>query len=687
MKLVILDKHSIQEQERMAIKYFSHITNKNLNNSTTRDCNDTYKKLNDHIYRTLEIVPIENIYSIVIAWVLPSEYNYPYNRVLDYITFVLSYNGVGSIYDTLYELGYITEYGVSIGDNNKQVSSIELDVKLTDKGFEKRFEITESIINYVQNIPINDKIYNDQKQLSYNQFINLDSMEPYEFVSMLTAKLYKYDYKNIIYGTYKYDDFNKELIKKYVNLMSRNRAIVMYTSRDFVKNKNKKEKNYEILYRAITDKQLPLLDVKFKYIEKNPYISKIKLLSKPKQAYIYDKEKNIMYNRSDYKVMMTYMSIYIDKLFTCEEQTSLLLHNNEFIKRLVINGYYSHIAGYTGFISVLGDGINIVIGGYSNKIYEFLELFFKIYFDNYKSYKHAKAKLLQDIDISRNDSPFVATRRLLKNNLYKYYYEPEQIKKYVEQSDDQIYNNINKLLQCKHIYTFIQGDLNKEIYNNIVSLITNHFNNITPNHKKYNDIYLDPKNKLIIEKPLITSESNSAIMRYYYNKDVYYSSDRKEELAKMFSIIQLFVLINDNYFFDDLRTKKQFGYIAKLYSYTIGNISNYMYGFVFLVQSPRYKAIEINNEIDKFIEDTLKRELSNDEFKTYVKSQIGVLEEKPRNMASDFADKSSKYNSRYPIDFNKSIIDELKKLKKQEYEDYINKMLTTGSSLSVGITA
>jgi secreted Zn-dependent insulinase-like peptidase len=123
-------------------------------------------------------------------------------------------------------------------------------------------------------------------------------------------------------------------------------------------------------------------------------------------------------------------------------------------------------------------------------------------------------------------------------------------------------------------------------------------------------------------------------------------------------------------FFRELRTEQQLGYTASAFVFEKFDVP----GLVMLIQSPVANALEVSGAMDKFL-DGVESYLDEPTFKRHQKVLIGNVTEPDKNLweRAEYYWQSMA-NKRYEFDGREKMVDALKKISHEEWENYFNRV-------------
>ena len=138
--------------------------------------------------------------------------------------------------------------------------------------------------------------------------------------------------------------------------------------------------------------------------------------------------------------------------------------------------------------------------------------------------------------------------------------------------------------------------------------------------------------------------------------------------------------IISRWYFDDLRTDKQLGYVVYATTTAVGKTS----GLQFLVQSPTASAQTIMQHNERFFTETFTKlkEMPQAEFEKYRNSLIELLQHKPESLGQEFSEFLTDFaRGNNKFDCKAQIIELIKQLTQQDIISFYQKAVIEQSGL------
>lgn len=677
MHLVVLSNKSINEMETQINNVFTKIPNKQIPLPTILT-NIPFTK-----QKCMKIIPVQNDDSIYLFFTIPNMDKYYKYKPLDYVFYLLSYGSDGSIFDTLKKQQLCNEIRCDIYDTDTSTYIIGIYVSLTKNGLHKYEYVLSCINQYINVIKQNtfqDFIVDEMETLNNINFNYTTNDNKMNYVLKLSLNMLKYKPKDIIYGDYVVKNEKpkiKKLVNKILNYIDINKSIIILESKTFHKLKEK-EKWYNVKY----DNEI--IDIN-KIVNNNKFPLS---LPKPNNFIPYNLK---LINNNDHKLTKHNNTTYYknDKFKIPKVYTNITIYNNKFIKSpkhaIIFEMFLTHLqyhnynelfyanmcnTGYSIYTDV--NFITITFYGFNNNIDKIIKLFmnsifkFVDYIDE-KLFKYVKNELIEDLENYIYDPVVNIASNKIKNMIYTKDYDPKILLESIHNINLQdLKKPIKWLTHMCNMKTFIYGNIDTTIIKNIIesthdlSLFMN--KNTIINENKINKL-ISGETQLFMIKSKNNYDDNNLI-NMFYEIDIINKNNNNNWEMNILCIQFIHLFVKEN-FFNELRTKEQFGYIvnAKINRYLDDNGN--LYGLMYVVQSPYYDPKVIKKRIKKFVDDTYisLSKLKNKTFELYKNNLELMLKRKPTSQPKEFNFILDEIlSNEYNFEYKKLLLNKIKNL-------------------------
>lgn len=620
-----------------------------------------------------------------------------------FISHLLGHEGLGSIFSYLKKLGYATSLYSGDFDNTSLNCILQINIVLTEKGIQNYKQIIYIVDRYIEilkNDGIQKWIYEENLNIGKMKFRFKTNPFPIDLVSSLSRKILECEYNDVFISDYYSQEYNPELLKKIITSLEKKNRLIMFCSKNIEKLTDKwnTDKKTEFWYKTeylIDEIKDEIIDLNNQLYLPKPNNFIPKSFKRNKNNDIIKLEQTVGYEiwykgcikgKKIYKTPKTCLSIVIHTPILGNNLRSKIL--TDILKSLINESmseytYDAAIAGLNYSLSCNGSFcINFM--GYDNNLIKLVNIVIdgilnlKVKQDRFEIYKD---KMMKSFQSSKSNMPVKLANSYLYKKLLNHSWLPDKCINELKNIEyTEIENFINNELFSKCYFKFLcQG--NKKIKNTFIT-----FKNIMKKFKKrfnytvfldYNDekyknyCKIIDKNEIIINKKFVKEEINNAVSYYVQiGKFGETKSDYKNRV-----LTGLLNNIMGETFFDQLRTKENFGYICQTTF-----IRKYkMNGFVFYVQSTK-DIEEIKERITRFIKEFGNKleQMSVKEINTFIKSHRKNLNIKTKSLEEEHFNYFNLIKeSSYEFNRQKNLVKTSKKIKKKDvikfYKNVFNK--------------
>jgi len=598
------------------------------------------KPLLESVSKTYHLISNKNTYDMIFIWEIPVINNY-INNDFNLLINLLYLNSDNSFKFYLINKGYITKLYINIREEGLFI----IIFNLTQYGIKNKEDIESILFKYLNmlykcDLKLYAEYYKNIDIINFNYTLDIDYVS---LCNVLSKSHFKFDTKdvlknifinNIVLSTNEYVN----LYQKYIN---NNFTKIIHTDLKIKEKNYNKLPNYNSNYcelkhvininNNLPDIKFSLFNINNTYInDSNIIINKINDNNIPLRI-----NKNIWYyglSKFNEPIVIIWIQLINKNLFSNERNYLLTEISVKIINNLLNIIFYNIflIDNYNIYIkhNNLSSSLNIYIKSFNNidKI-NLLISEFKKFIDNInenfniisnKYINNLLTVIKQNIKNIKYNNPWEYNNYIFNLKSINNYYSNKNL---LNAIDNITYNDIkNYILNIfkfdYDVLLFICGNINVNNTNLIINNL-NIFNNISLN---INDKFIKLKNNIIIKHPNIKEKSNCITYYYYIGTFLPYN----------YLLIQLILLILNNLFFNELRTKAQLGYLVSM-NYVQLNNHYYIYQ---KVQSN--KNIKIIKEKIKEFNKNIINIINNSDFDTFIKSVRNKLLNIPTNTTDLF---------------------------------------------------
>ena len=656
-----------------------------------------------------KIVPVKNADELSLEWYLPFCDNY-YANPLYYLSYVFGHEGPNTLTASFYKDNLCSALVAGAVNKSNTYMSFTITISLTKKGIENYREVilrTLKYIKIIQEKKINERYFNDLKNITQLQFDYKNKLSPTNAAKGYASQLMNYKPEDVLFAGVIFKEYNEKLIRKYLDLLTLDNLNVYFISNSFEKECNLTEKWYGTKYCKeklnITEEEIisykceHFLDYppENKFIPKNfdifptpenigKYPEKIidnkncevwflqDIIFKKPKAYLVAEFllPNDLCNFSEIKNRI--IAIVLTKIINLELGESLYM-----AKEANVNFSFSIISNkcqiiYSGFNDSLKEGIK-----------EIMQIFKNLNINNKRCIETLEMQLKELLKNAKNmfyDINYKVNLLYVKSLLNEPGKKTEDIIDFLNEDKVTIDDLIlfkNLMFKKSKIKWLIQGNITKEIVLDIIN----------ETHKILEiDINKERKGRFIIPRPVEFKKNHNFIFKIK-------SPNKTEITSSLISIYQCGLLneVEIQYlkilhsflqekFYNQLRTKETLGYIVSL----LMSESEGSYSVLGLVQSNSKTPEFCAERVRSFMKESFQKikDMSDSEFKSHVHSRYVLESKKDDNLNESFLRNWSEIcENRYKFDRKEKNCEILNNCTKEELVKFYEKYFINESSI------
>lgn len=695
MYLCVLGKESVNELTRMVTDIFSSIKNNEVKEVSCDILYDIYPQY-------CKYSPITDELFISIMWEYKFDDELVNYKPFVYIDRLLFSKNNGTLFDYLKNKDWVVTF-----DSNVEIVGgrflYTITVGSTTEGIENHVELLRNMEMYIELLKNNvtKEYYDECKRSSEISFFLSDKEYPNDIVFNMSSnmRILKIPIEKVLMTDLFTYDFNDDIKKKIINcldFMKLNNSIIIISSKQYKSECTMYEKTHNMYYKVeykIPEEKHNI--VKFMLPEKNPYITndisikdidifkypkkisndKMKIYYNPKNVLpfvnvacvIYT--PNIISNLHDFVTSAVALSCYYNKLENLINMYSYV--NGSINMRIEYDIIYIYIYGLRSVIDiVIKDLVNILKSDIDEQVFKLEQ---KLYYTDLRRRKY-DPPYIKVVDFFTS---IVDSKAWTTNN---------KIKELKELEYKDVINFWNKIIKS-NVVMYVQGNISeKEVIN-----ISNNFSFFIREpyklSKKDMEIINSEKDNTRVIGINDNKKENSNGMLYVCK--LWYSQvTDKTDWYMLHCNTEILSNILNEMFFNQLRTKKQVGYIVKCFKMSLGYFQYSLKTIGFLIQSTM-DSEEIFKLIEQFIKDGKKylNDISDKTFNDMVKTYYSRL--KNNTFSNDIEEYGYYINmimrQHEVFDIKLKMADYYKNMKKKDIIDFYEKYIYNNTYWKVSL--
>lgn len=682
MKAVLYSNQPIEKLAKLAESTLGKVTNKQL----------SVPKMEMPFFRDedksviIDYKPVKPNKMLVLSFDMPEDKAQFKHKTAEYLAYVFNNNSEGTLSDYLIKQG-LSDSGIQSSGNDdvsRNRGDFSFYISLTDKGLAEKDKIISLVFQQIEKIKqagIQQSYFDELKESLSQEFQHLQVEKSGRYVAGLASQMINYPLEHIIDQSYIVESMDKSAIQAKLAEMNIDNVRIILVN-DKAKT-DKKTKYFEAPYalnKITAEQKKQWLDFsknpEIKLPELNPYfatdfsLNKVdqdrlipKLIEQGKGTQIYAMGSNYFPTEPKANVLVNF-AIEPKVVDIKQQVASVLLGYMADLAQTKIE-FQSSVAGMESGFQLSENGLGISANGYTqnlsklinDKIQQFSQ--FEL---TENMLDQAKQRYIEALDKLDKENSLTQANSVYSDLARFPYFTPEKKREVLNEITlSDVQNLRNKLLtQATSVSALSLGNLSDD---QVKSLISETEKTIKNNHgnfekKQYVDINQSQRKINVIKK--VPHQDNALTIVYYPNNYAEIDGISRAMLIKD---------IISRWYFDDLRTDKQLGYVVHAAINRIGKTS----GLHFLVQSPTASIQTIQQHNERFFKETLEKlqKMSAEEFEKYRSSLIEVLNHKPESLEQEMSEFSLDFSRGNPnFDHKPKIIERVKGLSKQDLIEF-----------------
>ncbi len=683
VKAVLYSDQSIEQLQKLAVKTLGLMKNKNVQKPTVNV--PLYREQDKSV--VISYKPINPIKVLNISFDFPNDEDKFKHKTYRYLSSVLGGNTDNTLSDYLVKEGLIL--GMSLDGNsniNRNTGVFNFNLVLTDKGLEQKDKIISMVFEYIDKVKkegIQESYFNEMKDILNREFTHLKHKKTLSFIENISDKMLMYPLENVINSSFEITTMDKKAIKEKLEAMTLDNARILLVSENVKTDKKTPHLNAPYSIRKITNEEKSKwLDFKnnpkMQLPSLNPYVTtdfslnKTENRKKPKQIVLNQGEKIYAMNSFYFlKEPKAVVNLEFELPFNLEindkkikESTALAMLFSMFgldqskITTQAIKAGISRDISYD-------DGLTITLSGYTQHFDRLLQdtlLQMKNFKPNEQWLEQARKQILDGIaSLKKQNSLAQADYGFYFLTYYPFVNEEKSIKivkeitlQDIEKAQETLFDKV------VGVKAFSVGNLSDKQVKGLIASGEKYIKNSKTQLNDRNFIDFSNISQKVSYVQNVPNEDNAVVATYMVkgNNDL-----------QNYALSSLLEDIISDWYFNDLRTDKQLGYVVSASSVKVGKTS----GLSFSVQSPNTTPKDIMMHNERFFRETLDRlqTLSDQEFEKYREGLLKVMKRKPETLVAEFNRFSGDfYKNELNFDRREKTISKIEKLTKKQIIDF-----------------
>ncbi len=341
----------------------------------------------------IESQSIKKEHNLSLYFQFPYQLDADYSKSLGYLSYILGYEGQGSLLEALKALGYANELYAGAGYPIGAETSFEIGVQLTDKGYANQNRVLAVIFAYIDLLKADDSgksRYQEIATVADTAFQFKEKSHPMHEVSSLATKLNRYPVKDVLAINAIFSGYDRAQINHYLAQMAPADAVVQVTSPDITASQKTQYFNVPYAIKKLDKTLMTTVAEADKAVVKqmhlphaNPFIADDYALQKTTQTESHALLANDieLFYKHDTSFNVPKSSVQISlqptKTLSIADKTAMSLLAQLLDEQLTTILYDASIAGVNAEISAGEKSLSFSLEGYQQKMPDLLTVMVK----------------------------------------------------------------------------------------------------------------------------------------------------------------------------------------------------------------------------------------------------------------------------------------------------------------------
>ncbi len=632
MRLAVLSKLTLVEQERLIRKLFSDIPDHPV---TLPEVPADYRPPLDGKYRLLKIKTIKDIRSLSLEFPTINLAEHKESKPASIVATVIGHEGEGSLLSKLKKEGLALGLSAGGGYSHPNLSSFGISVSLTPKGlvqYERVLELVFSYIEMLKKTGFEKYTFDETQAMAEIDFEWKSPQEGMGFMAGKAALMQDYKLEEVEELPHLFKKHDPDAYRAVLNTLTPENMLVVLKSQDVETGKVEKYFGTEYTLTEVAGERYDRLahppePKGMGYPEKNDFVPYNLEMVEETPSLVRDDEFAKVWFQYDHKFKQpkVYIRYKIETPYVYDSVENLALsklYNLAIHEGLNELTYPISLAGLVYSLDIEKSGMVLSVGGYTERINDLIKLVAK----NMKTIKISKQKFENIKEAVLRD---LRNRQLGQAYMRASYFHRQlwQLKQYTEEEmlaamesvtleDVRAYSK--KLYERVYVTGMIHGNWTEDYVKSSVNILLAELSGLPlPEDQRY-------KEEVAVLRPGETVRFSKQVQDN--NNALYYTLQVGERDMKRQAKLSLVASIVESDFYTQMRTNQQLGYIV----WSFDNRLEERLFFKMIIQSSNYSPFELQKRVEEWMKkaDGLLDNLSDDEFERHRKSMIVSLQKK-----------------------------------------------------------
>lgn len=671
MKLAVISSMSLDAQTALVKKYFSGIPDFPVQQPFI---DPNFRKPLKGKFRLLKIKAIKDIRSLELDFPTIPLNKYQDSKPANILGSIIGHEGQGSLLSRLKEEGLVLGLSAGGGASHPNLNSFSVNVSLTQKGldeYERILELTFSYLKMLQEEGIKEYTYLENETMAQIDFDWKDPDEGMGFVSGRAAMMQEYPLDEIETLPFLFKKYDPAVYKKLLATLSPENCMVTLTADSVETDQTEKFYGTEYSVREVGGEIFqklmhPSKIAELRYPAPNEFIPRNLQMVEEEPHLVRDDALARVWSMFDHrfnqpKVMMQFR-IETPKIYDTVEHLMLSkLYEAAFKESLNEKVYPIQLAGLSYGLGLERKGVNLSIGGYSERTSDLLKLvihnLLEVDIDEEK-FANIKEAMIRDLNNGKLGQAY-ARAGYYGTLLWMeaFYSEEERLKAIESLTLTQVKSFVKELYEKVYITGMAYGNLSDDkVRETVQTLLDQIKSKPLPESERFKTVVevLKPGEGRMFSRQVLDN-----------NNSLDYTLQVGENSYNLFAKLTLVSSLLESDFYTQMRTKQQLGYIVWSYRQKLED----RLFLKFVIQSATHSPFELARRVEAWMVGlgALFDSLSDEDFEKHRASIIVSLKKEGESIgevANDYYYLATEEKGDFQ--YKQKLIAEVERLSKEE---------------------
>ena len=229
MTLVVLGQEPLSQLEQWVREKFSAVPNSGRPALSI----DQPQFTPEQLPARLDVVPVKDENRVSLLFPLPPVKSYYTTKPVQYIAYLLGYEGEGSLLSLLKQKGWANSLWAGLSADNDSEAGLTVSIDLTTAGLQAVDDVVAKVFDAIQLIQregVSERLFDEQRRLAEIGFQFQEMRQPISLVRSLASAMNDYPPADWLRGPYLMTDYQPELIQRFLRELRSDNTLITVSS-------------------------------------------------------------------------------------------------------------------------------------------------------------------------------------------------------------------------------------------------------------------------------------------------------------------------------------------------------------------------------------------------------------------------------------------------------------------------